>query len=443
MSEPVKIVISETREGNAIDEEQRRIEQLHKAADQYAKTPGMEAASKSARSEALELQKKQLGSRMAREAEARAAGNSDAADQAAREAKEMERTMQLQRKGGMGYDQAAKTARRQLNQEDEAAALKKAGIEKMGYTRARQEAITLARELATGAPTGRTVSALLGNLIAGLAPEALIAGSAIAAPLAIAGGAYMFRRGEKEKDYQEQNKMREEQAGDERGQEIGASPLGSSSGSFQSEIGDETEIRKREADRGRLAHARKHAWFGLKDRLASLTGGRWKTQEQRDEEDNENEINRARRDKGAQKKNLNLQYKMGGGIDDEILKDTSEHSIDGFHKATIERARKVWMDTYKAKFAETGNSALASKVADMTVKEENYEQARKRGEGLVSTKTGNAGVAAAVAWASKGILSGDEMTRMLNVNHAQAGQFQNQLVYEQNKVSQAGKPLKE
>ncbi|HEX4085928.1 MAG TPA: hypothetical protein VHY22_13525, partial [Chthoniobacteraceae bacterium] len=263
MSEPVKIVISESREGNAVEEEVRRIEQLHKTADKYSKTPGMEGAAKSARAEAMELQKKQLGNKMEQAAAARANGNGAAADQAAREAKEMERTMQLQRRGAMGYGQAAATARRQLNQEDETAALKVAGIHKQGFTRARQEALTLSRELATGAPTGRTLSALLGNLIGGMAPEALALGAAIAAPAALLGGGYLFKRGQKEWGRQEEYKVRQEEVGDAYSREVGASPMGSSSEEFAARRADTQEIKEREGNRERLAHNRTHAWFGL------------------------------------------------------------------------------------------------------------------------------------------------------------------------------------
>jgi hypothetical protein len=442
MSDPVKIVISETREGNAIDEEQRRIEQLHKAADQYAKTPGMEAAAKSARSEALELQKKQLGSRVAKEAEARAAGNGDAADQAAREAKEMERTMQLQRKGGMGYDQAAKTARRQLNQEDEAAALKKAGIEKMGYTRARQEALTLARELATGAPTGRTVSALLGNLLGGMAPEMLAGLAGIAAPAALLGGAYLFHRDQKEQDYQEQNKMREEQLGDERSQEIARSPLGSSSGSFQSEVSDESTIKKDEADRGRLLHNRLHAGLGMKDFVFNLFRG--KASEQRAQIDNENEIRRAERDKRASKKSLGEQWKTGGAIDEQRLEDLSEHSVAGVKKYTVDTAKKAWLEAYRKSVAEGASRDDALKIADLTVKQADWERAQARGAGLVNARTGNAGAAAAARWADTGIV-GPGMAALLAAMRdskvASQANFE-RLTDSQVRVDQSGKPLK-
>ena len=89
MSEPVKIVISETREGNALDEEQRRIERLHAAADADEKKGGRydATAAKTGRAEAMELQKKQHAERLAQVANERAAGNGEAADQAAREAK--------------------------------------------------------------------------------------------------------------------------------------------------------------------------------------------------------------------------------------------------------------------------------------------------------------------------------------------------------------------
>ncbi|MGA3169471.1 MAG: hypothetical protein ABSE62_00505 [Chthoniobacteraceae bacterium] len=443
MAEPVKIVISETREGNAIDEEQRRIEQLHKAAEQYAKTPGMEGAAKSARAEAMELQKKQLGTRLAQEAHARAAGNGEAADQAAREAKEMERTMQLQRKGGMGYDQAAKTARRQLNQEDEAAALKKAGIEKMGYTRARQEALTLARELATGAPTGRTLSALLGNLIGGMAPEALAAAAGIAAPVALVGGAYLFNRDQREQDYQEQNKMSEEQAGDERAQEIARSPLGSDSGSFQQEVSDESTIKKDEADRGRLEHARKHAWFGLKDKLASLTGGRWKTQEQRDQIDNENEIKRAERDKRASQKSLREQWNTGGAYDEKILEDLSEHSVAGVKKATVDTAKKSWMAAYRRSVAEGASRDDALKISDLTAKQADWERAQARGAGLVNAQTGNAGAAAAARWADTGIVGPgmDALLAEMRSSKVASQAAFDKLTDSQVRVDQSGKPL--
>jgi hypothetical protein len=499
VSDPVKIVISETREGNAIDEEQRRIEQLHKAADHYDQT-GNSVAAKTARAEATELQKKQLGSRLAKEAEARAAGNGDAADHAAREAKEMERTLSLQRKG-MGYSQAALTARRQLTQETaqkaEAAALRAANIHGAGYGHAGgllggnarmigdlldtltggqgwvMKAMAVDRiphmleglkkmtggagatakavegagaaGAATGAAAGEAaagVEAATGAL-AGLMP--LLLGLGAVAGVAAIGGQYaMFRRGEKEQDYQEQNKMREEQAGDERSQEISASPLGSSSGSFQSEIGDETEIKKREADRGRLAHARKHAWFGLKDRLANLTGGRWKTQEQRDEIDNENEINRATRDKGASKKTLKEQWKVGGAIDEQILEHLSEHSVAGIKKATVDTAKKTWIAAYRKAAQEGAGDSEAMKIADLTTKQADWERAQARGAGLVNARTGNAGVAAAARWADTGIV-GPGMDALLAETKNQTAEMRahlQALTATQTRVDQRGKPLK-
>jgi hypothetical protein len=254
----------------------------------------------------------------------------------------------------------------------------------------------------------------------------------------------MFRRGEKEQDYQEQNKMREEQAGDERSQEISASPLGSSSGSFQSEIGDETEIKKREADRGRLAHARKHAWFGLKDRLANLTGGRWKTQEQRDEIDNENEINRATRDKGASKKTLKEQWKVGGAIDEQILEHLSEHSVAGIKKATVDTAKKTWIAAYRKAAQEGAGDSEAMKIADLTTKQADWERAQARGAGLVNARTGNAGVAAAARWADTGIV-GPGMDALLAETKNQTAEMRahlQALTATQTRVDQRGKPLK-
>jgi hypothetical protein len=128
MSEPVKIVIQEVREGNAAEEEMRRIQQLHQAADKYSKTPGMEAAAKSARSEAFELQKKQIGAATATAAAERAMGNDAAANAATREAAQMQRTLSLQRQLNLGYDEALMTARAELATKEEEAALQRVGI---------------------------------------------------------------------------------------------------------------------------------------------------------------------------------------------------------------------------------------------------------------------------------------------------------------------------
>jgi hypothetical protein len=254
----------------------------------------------------------------------------------------------------------------------------------------------------------------------------------------------MFRRGQKEQDYQEQNKMREEQAGDERSQEIAGGPLGSSGGSLQSEIGDVSEIRKREADRGRLAHARRHAWFGAKDWLARHSGGRWKTQEMRDEEDNENEINRSKRDKGDSKKNLKKQWKEDGAINMQILEDLSEHSVAGVKKATVDTARKSWMAAYRKSVQEGASRDDALKIADMTVKQADWERAQARGAGLVSAKMGNAGVAAAAAWADTGIVGpgmGALLSEMRGSKIASQEAF-DKLTDTQVKVNQGGKSLR-
>jgi hypothetical protein len=447
----------------------------------------------------MDLQKKQLADKMAKSAEARAAGNGDAADHAAREAKAMERTMALQRKG-MGYGQARKTADLQLAQEaserQEAAAIRAAGIHGGGHAskgllggNARMigdlldtvtggqgwvmKAMAVDRiphmleglkKMTGGA--GATAKAVEGagvagaeagaaagvaaegveaatGALAGLMP--LLLGLGAVAGVAAVGGQYaMFRRGQKEQDYQEQNKMREEQAGDERSQEIAGGPLGSSGGSLQSEIGDVSEIRKREADRGRLAHARRHAWFGAKDWLARHSGGRWKTQEMRDEEDNENEINRSKRDKGDSKKNLKKQWKEDGAINMQILEDLSEHSVAGVKKATVDTARKSWMAAYRKSVQEGASRDDALKIADMTVKQADWERAQARGAGLVSAKMGNAGVAAAAAWADTGIVGpgmGALLSEMRGSKIASQEAF-DKLTDTQVKVNQGGKSLR-
>jgi len=404
VSEKVQIVIAESREGTAVEEEQQRIERLHAAANADEKKGGRydATAAQTGRAEAMQLQKKQHAGKLAQAANERAAGNGDAADAAEREAKHMERTMELQRKG-MGYGQARETAGKQLAQEAESAALKKAGIEKMGYTRARQEALTLSRELMTGAPTGRTISALLGNLMAGLAPNALMAMGAIAAPLALAGGAFLYNRDQGEKDYQEQRRFKEREGTDEFSREIEASPLGSSSEAFQKELADKKEIHDRTAHQETLQHDIGYAGFGMSKFLSDAAKGAGlnsKTPEERAAEENKDDIQAAKDDLAKQPAIKAAQWKLGGEIDEQILGDISEHSVDGLKKATYDTARKKWIDAYRKVWSETGNDAEGQKVADMTVKQDEWEKQMHRGASLVNARTGTAGTAAAARWAS-------------------------------------------
>jgi hypothetical protein len=126
------------------------------------------------------------------------------------------------------------------------------------------------------------------------------------------------------------------------------------------------------------------------------------------------------------------------------LEDLSEHSVAGIKKATVDTARKSWIAAYRKSVAEGAGGAEAQKIADLTVKQADWERAQARGAGLVNARTGNAGTAAAARWADTGIV-GPGMEALLKAVHAQTavmGSKLDGLTDTQTRVDQGGRPLK-
>src|SRR4051812_44564406 len=106
MSEEIKVVVREERQGNALAEEQQRIRQLQQAAEAYDKS-GNSTASVSARREILERQKALVPL-------LNDAGQTDAANAVGAQVKELQRALVLQQRLGIEHVEAAAMARRQL-----------------------------------------------------------------------------------------------------------------------------------------------------------------------------------------------------------------------------------------------------------------------------------------------------------------------------------------
>ena len=425
---------------------EKEIARLQKAAGENLSKPGKldQYTGKSQKAEAAALQKDLISKKTLDEAALRGAGNIAAADAVKSELAELQAVQAIQRKLNVGYEEAVGLARIQAAEEKaitrqkaEQAALAKAGI---FSSHTKNELLTLGRLGLTGGNMGRSVSSLVGSALKDIfaksgaaggaaagasavagegasaaaggaaAGEIATAGAGLAGALAgvalvlapiIAGLAFLkFERGQKEWGRQEEYKTREEQAGDERAQEIARSPLGSSSGAFQSEISDETEVRKRKAMREKLDHDARHGILGWIDKgigthMATKGIGWWKPKGARAIKENEDEINRAERDKGAQAKILKKQWEIGGEIDLDILRDTNEHSVHGMKKRLVDTAGKHWVETYRRYFAETGSDKIAKEAADLTVKNDQWKDAQRAASALVNARSGAADIAQA------------------------------------------------
>ncbi|HEX4083279.1 MAG TPA: hypothetical protein VHY22_00100, partial [Chthoniobacteraceae bacterium] len=138
-----------------------------------------------------------------------------------------------------------------------------------------------------------------------------------------------------------------------------------------------------------------------------------------------NEIARKKKDAESRKKTQKLQWKTGGAIDEDILRDESQHSVEGLRKATVDRFRKDWMATARRVFGETGDKGKASEIADMQAKQDDWMQAQRRTAGMVNARSGVAEAAAIARWSAQGTVygAGGNMEKILGGLHRDFNKF--------------------
>jgi hypothetical protein len=237
-------------------------------------------------------------------------------------------------------------------------------------------------------------------------PHIIEALGALAAPLGVlaaAVGTAAFYIDQKEQSYQEKRRVSEETAGDVRGEAVQESPLGSESGAFSAEVGDETNIEALKAKRAGLAHDARHSIWGVADNIfgtniATQGLGWWKPGGARAIQANEDEIKRADEKRKADEQARRDLTATGTGLDLNIARDASEHNISGLKKGLVDKTAKIWLDTYKKYFSEGAGEKASSEAAGLAVKESERARALHASAGMVTASTGAAEAAAVARW---------------------------------------------
>lgn len=120
-----------------------------------------------------------------------------------------------------------------------------------------------------------------------------------------------------------------------------------------------------------------------------------------------------------------------GGLQLDKLRQRSKRSLEGSRAAFVDEMSEQWLNTYRDIFNRTkGDDSIASEMANLTVQNTLRDRQALAGAGLVDAHTGAGGVAAAAQWASAAIPGMGEVASQIEALHAtvQSGNQAIQLV---------------
>ncbi len=377
----VKIHVSADGDLKKIEEAQKKIQELYKAAAAY-EAKGMDSAAKSARGDAHSMERD-----VARFTKERAAA-------------ERAVTKEMKEQG----------------------ALRKAGIGSRGAGRLAQAA-EAGREVLSG---GNPVGSLMGLGMRSANPAVMIASAVAAVAVGIKG---MLDQQADEATMRGM-KFDERRGADAYRQRRSAGIFGSSSALISGALDAGEEIDRREKAVPALKEKAREKWYAPS---TWTWGGMRKNEGQVELEENDNERIAAGIRRASDLKQAKSKYiKEEGGLELEALRGRSKRSLAGSREAFVaEEAGKAFAK-YKEVLKASGDEDMAKEMADLTYKNDLRDRQAQAGAGLVDAKSGGAGIAAAARWAIRATPREEEiggrLDTLIGVVHSgnQLSQIQNQ-----------------
>lgn len=433
MGEEVKIVVKEERQGNAVAEAKRDLEDLQRkvsggpdklraeAAANIRKQqqPGAadeKAAAAAARKEAALTREIALATQL-EAVQLRANGDTAGAAALEREAAIMDRQATIQRVLGASKQDAGKMAADQVDAE--------IALAKQAAHRAASEKATT-QELREQSKLGRgAIQAVAGQMGGG---AGRLAGMGrIGGLLAALFGAKQIAQGmvgqEDAEDLQSAG-MDRGYAMDAHRRRIAGGYRGSSGQSTEHIRALDDQIAEREGRRGELDVKARGAWWNpLRNTKWSkegidVFGFKFQGAGAREKETNEQEIERLKQDRVKEERVRKQQFnEMGGGLELEIERERGKRTAVGVGKARVKEFTKGWMEDYKRALGEGAEEGQASEMATLKYERTRREQAAGAASGLVSARSGAGDVAAASNWAAALLGNREETTASINSMH--------------------------
>jgi len=89
-----------------------------------------------------------------------------------------------------------------------------------------------------------------------------------------------------------------------------------------------------------------------------------------------------------------------GGLQRDALQQRSKRTLEGSRAAFADDMANEWLKTYRDIYSKTKDRGIAKEMADLTVQNELRDRQANAGAGLVDARSGGAGIAAAAQWAT-------------------------------------------
>jgi hypothetical protein len=369
----VKIHVSADADLKKIEDAQKKIADLHRAAAAYESNPNidMSTAAASARSEAKSLERD-----VARWTKERA------------------------------------SAEKAVTQEvKEQGALRKAGI---GIpSRGIARAVGVGEQILTGGdPASAASSLLVGAAARSGNPVAIVGAIAAAIATSIIG----VNAQQRDKDTAQGLSIREKSFNRAYDRDRAASAFGSSGSLVSSALDSDAQIAQRKAARAGLDEKAREKWY---DPSSWTFGGMRKNEGQRDIEKNEAEIADLERQKEKDLTAARKKYMAEeGGLELDALRQRSLRTLAGNRAAFVDEEAGKWMSKYKSALKESGDDKTAKEIADLSVQNDLRDKQAQAGAGLVDARSGGAEIAAAAKWATGSFPGMEEVGKKIEALHS-------------------------
>jgi hypothetical protein len=365
----VKIHVSADRDLKQIEEAQKRIKDLHRAADAYESNNkvDMSSAAKSARSEARGLERD-----VARWTKERAAGE-----------KAVTREM------------AEQTAQR------------KAGI---GLTPTRvSQAVGIGQQLMAGGDPASSASSMLVSTAARSGNPAVIA-LAVAGAIATSLASVFAKQRDEDtmRGLQQDTRIAKQnrRLNRESGVFGSSGTLVSTAREAQEEVASRRDARPELEEKARVKWNAPSTW-------SSLIG--IKNEGEKELEVNDQQAIEAQVRAASAKKRAEARYRQTeGGLELDILRGRSKRSLSGQREAFVaEESGKAFAKYTEAK-RQGADEDMAKEMATLTYQNDLRERQAQAGAGMVSAKSGGAEIAAAARWSMAGTPQGGDIGSKLD-----------------------------
>ncbi len=381
-----------------IDREGSRKLRVEEAETKRAQKSAADAA-KHAKSAPLEKQRATIAQGLVEEGTARAAGNIAAADAIRDEVGIMQEALGLQKRHGISQKDAFTIARSNRQEESkvtqeikEQSALRKAGI----GTRGIQQAVGLGQDVMSGGNPASTASSMLLRGAAMTGNPALMAG-AITASLATGIAGAMAGQGQWETMQGLQRNTRVANTKFNLDRQSGV--FGSSSQLMGTALDAEAEVSARRNTRPELVEKARVKWQDpstWKGLLGMKTDGQ-KELEESDAKSAEAQLRMAEARNKAKERYMQTE----GGLELDVLRQRSKRTLEGSRKAFVDEEAGKAFAKYTDAAAKGATSDQAKEMATLTYQNDLRDRQANAGAGLVDSKSGGAGIAAAAQWAMR------------------------------------------